>query len=42
MCIRDRSKALRLLADFGTTIIHTSMPPDEEARLRAFLAAAEE
>jgi uncharacterized membrane protein len=38
----EQSKALRLLADFGTTIIHTTMPPDEETRLRAFLAAAEE
>ncbi len=38
----EQSKALRLLADFDATIIHTTMPPDEEARLRAFLAAAEE
>jgi uncharacterized membrane protein len=38
----EQSKALRLLADFNATIIHTTMPPDEEARLRAMLAAAEE
>ena len=38
----EQSKALRLLSDFDAVIIHTTMPPDEEARLRAFLAAAEE
>lgn len=38
----EQSKALRLLADFDAHLIHTTMPPDEEARLRAFLAAAEE
>jgi uncharacterized membrane protein len=38
----ENSKALRLLADFDATIIRTSMPPDEEERLRAFIAAAAE
>lgn len=39
----ENSKALRLLADFDASIIHTTMPADEEARLRAFfIAAAEE
>ncbi len=38
----EGSKALRLLADFDATIIRTTMPPDEEARLRAFLITAAE
>jgi uncharacterized membrane protein len=38
----EQSKALRLLADFDATIVRTSMPPDEENRLRAFIAAAAE
>lgn len=33
----ENSKALRLLADFDATIIHTTMLPEEEARLRALL-----
>jgi len=36
----EGSKALRLLADFDAEIIRTTMPAGEEARLRAFLAAA--
>ncbi len=36
----ESSKALRLLADFDATITRTTMPPDEEDRLRAFFAAA--
>ena len=36
----EGSKALRLLADFDAEIIRTTMPADEEARLRAFFAAA--
>ena len=39
----ENSKSLRLLADFDAAIIHTTMPADEEARLRAFfIEAAEE
>lgn len=38
----EASKALRLMADFDAAIIHTTMPADEEARLRAFFAAAAE
>lgn len=38
----EASKALRLMADFDAVIIHTSMSADEEARLRAFFAAAAE
>lgn len=38
----EDSKALRLLADFDAEIIRTTMPADEEARLRAFFAAAAE
>lgn len=36
----ESSKALRLLADFDAVIIRTTMPADEEGRLRAFFAAA--
>lgn len=36
----ETSKALRLLADFDAGIIRTTMPADEESRLRAFFAAA--
>lgn len=36
----QNSKALRLLADFDASIIRTTMPADEEARLRAFFAEA--
>lgn len=36
----ENSKSLRLLADFDAVIIHTTMPADEEARLRAFFIAA--
>lgn len=38
----EQAKALRLLADFDATIIRTTMPAEEEARLRAFFAAAAE
>ncbi|MBP6015272.1 MAG: DUF1269 domain-containing protein [Candidatus Promineofilum sp.] len=36
----EGSKALRLLADFDAEIIRTTMAPDEEVRLQAFFAAA--
>jgi len=36
----EGSKALRLLADFDAKIIRTTMPADEEVRLRAFFASA--
>lgn len=36
----ETSKALRLLTDFDATIIRTTMPKDEEKRLRAFFADA--
>lgn len=38
----ENSKPLRLLADFDAAIIRTTMPENEEARLRAFFAAAAE
>ncbi len=38
----ETSKALRLLADFDATIVRTTMPEDEETRLRDFFAAIRE
>ena len=38
----ETNKPLRLLADFDAAIIRTTMPGDEESRLRAFFAAAAE
>lgn len=38
----ESSRALRLLADFDATIIRTSMPADEEVRLRRLFAEAAE
>jgi uncharacterized membrane protein len=38
----EESKALRLLADFDTTIVRTTMPPNEEQRLRDLLSTPPE
>lgn len=38
----QNSKALRLLADFDATIIRTTMPAEEEERLRLFMSTAVE
>lgn len=38
----ERSKALRLLAEFDALIVHTNLPDDEEARFRAAFAQWEQ
>jgi uncharacterized membrane protein len=38
----ERSKALRLLAEFDAVIVHTNLPDDEEAHFRAAFAQWEQ